>query len=304
MTFIDPRTDFIDVLLQKASGPRSIGRWKPESGEDGPCPAEEGAVREEVGADSFQRRRDAARRLASEMRRVIEKLVIVDAPADELERAADAAAAFADRLEGMRQRRWYEGFAEAANAGSPSAFFDHSPIIGLANPLAPPIAIELVNRDEEFSGKDGEGEGGDGIGPFDFATGGLRSKVVGRVRYGYAYEGPPGCVHGGILAAAFDEVLGFAQSLSGKPGMTGTLQIRYRRPTPLNTDLVFEGWVEKIEGRKIFTVGHCKAKDEVTAEAEGLFISVDFEKMAQLLKDRQSRDSAQLGGSGSEGRPT
>jgi hypothetical protein len=253
-------------------------------------------VGETDGGDSFQRRRDAARRLASEIRRVIDRLVMVDSPAEDLERAADAAAAFADRLDGMRQRRWYEGFAEAANAGSPSAFFDHSPIIGLANPLAPPISIELSTRedaDDQSELSENEGRGA-GI-PFLLgAPAGTHRKVIGKVRYGYAYEGPPGCVHGGIIAAAFDEVLGFAQSLSGKPGMTGTLTIRYRKPTPLDTDLVFEGWVDRIEGRKIFTVGHCRVGDEVTAEAEGLFISVDFEKMAQLLKDRQARETARL----------
>ncbi len=236
---------------------------------------------------------------------MIEKLVLVDAPAEDLERAAEAAAAFADRLDGMRRRRWYEGFAEAANAGSPSAFFDHSPIIGLANPLAPPIAIELVEvqdagEDHQQPGEGPQDQGGrsgeasSASTDLPFLTGlpgGNRRKVVGRVRYGYAYEGPPGCVHGGVIAAAFDEVLGFAQSLSGRPGMTGTLTIRYRKPTPLYTDLVFEGWVERVEGRKIFTAGVCKAGELVTAEAEGLFISVDFEKMAQLLKDRQARET-------------
>ena len=37
--------------------------------------------------------------------------------------------------------------------------------------------------------------------------------------FGSAYEGPPGCVHGGFVAAAFDEVLGFVQSLGGQPGL-------------------------------------------------------------------------------------
>ena len=42
------------------------------------------------------------------------------------------------------------------------------------------------------------------------------------------------------VAAAFDEVLGFVQSLSGRPGMTGTLTVRYRKPTPLHTELRFD----------------------------------------------------------------
>ena len=42
--------------------------------------------------------------------------------------------------------------------------------------------------------------------------------------------------HGGYVAAAFDEVLGLAQDLGGQSGMTGTLTIKYRRPTPLHAD--------------------------------------------------------------------
>ncbi len=87
----------------------------------------------------------------------------------------------------------------------------------------------------------------------------LGDKVEGRGTFGVAYEGPPGHVHGGFLAAAFDEVLGMAQSLTGNPGMTGTLTIRYRRPTPLLTELVFEAYVDRVEGRKIFTHGTLSA---------------------------------------------
>lgn len=207
-------------------------------------------------------RRAEAHRLAAEMRRVIERLVMVDAPEADLSAAADAAAAFADRLQGLRSARWYEGYAEAANAGSPSAFFDHSPIIGMSNPLAAPIHMEVAVDD------DGE------------------RFVRGTATFGRAYEGPPACVHGGFIAASFDEVLGFAQSLSGRPGMTGTLTIKYRNPTPLSTELEFVGRVDRIEGRKIFTTGTCHAEGLLRAEAEAIFITVDFEKFAKMMKER------------------
>lgn len=212
-------------------------------------------------------RRLEAHRLAAEIRRVIERLVLVDAPEEDLRAAADAAAAFADRLTGLKSRRWYEGFAEAANAGTPSAFFDHSPIIGLANPLAPPIRMEVTS--------DSSGE----------------QSVAGRVTFGAAYEGPPSSVHGGYVAAAFDEVLGFAQTLTGKMGMTGTLTIKYRNPTPLFTELLFSGEVVRVEGRKIFTAGKCHAGDLLTAEAEAVFIAVDFEKFAKLMVARDGASS-------------
>jgi acyl-coenzyme A thioesterase PaaI-like protein len=195
------------------------------------------------------------RRLASVMRTVVERLYTTDAPAAELARAADALEAFAAAVAALpRRTRAHEGYSEAANAGDVDAFFDDSPLIGLSNPLSPPIHLRV--------------EGG---------------RVFGTAVFGSAYEGPPGCLHGGFVAAAFDEVLGFAQSLTGNPGMTGTLTIRYRAPTPLNTQLAFEAWVDRVEGRKIFARGTVRAGALLTAEAEGIFISVDAAKFAELV---------------------
>lgn len=209
---------------------------------------------------------EEARRLAQHLRRIIERLTSVVAPAEELARAADAAEAFADRLAALPRAGWsFEGFAEAANAPSPAAFFDRSPVIGLANPLAAPITLEVV--------EDSDGE----------------RTVRGTATFGAAYEGPPGNLHGGFVAASFDEVLGFAQTLSGRPGMTGTLTVRYRSPTPLYTELVFRAGVDRVEGRKIFTWGTCHAGDRLTAEAEGIFVSVDFSRFKELLDERPSR---------------
>lgn len=201
--------------------------------------------------------RAAHRRVGEAMRDVIEHLVATKAPAEVLLEAAAELERIAAALTEHPQGRSFEGFAESANSGDPFAFFDNSPIIGRANPLAPPVVLEPTG-----------------------------DTVVGRVRFGSAYEGPPGCVHGGYLAAAFDEVLGMVQSMTGNPGMTGTLTVRYRRPTPLHTDLVFEGRLDRVEGRKIFTTGNVKVGDEVSAEAEAVFISVDFAKIAQLFANR------------------
>ncbi len=100
-------------------------------------------------------------------------------------------------------------------------------------------------------------------------------QTIGSAVFGSAYEGPPGAVHGGYVAAAFDEVLGYVQSMSGSPGMTGTLTVKYRKPTPIHTELFFEAELLRVEGRKIFTHGELFAGDLLTAEADGLFISVD-----------------------------
>ena len=99
-------------------------------------------------------------------------------------------------------------------------------------------------------------------------------RVLGYATFGPSFEGSPGTVHGGFVAAAFDQLLFVTESLTGTAAATGTLTVRYRKPTPLRTDLVFEGVVDRIEGRKIFTRGTLSANGVVTAEAEGLFIAI------------------------------
>lgn len=199
------------------------------------------------------------RRLADATRLIIEHLMSSGAPEGALSAAADALESIAADLDEFPHGSIYEGFAEAANSGqSPQAgFYDHSPLIGKANPLASPIEIAI------------EGD-----------------KVVGTATFGTAYEGPPGCVHGGFVAASFDEILGAAQSMSGLPAMTGTLTIRYRRPTPLHRELRFEGELVKVEGRKVFAEGRVYAGDTVTAEAEGIFVTIDFHRFKALIDDR------------------
>jgi acyl-coenzyme A thioesterase PaaI-like protein len=205
------------------------------------------------------------RRLAAAMRLVIARLVETDAPEAELAAAADALERDAERLATHPRPNRYEGWSETSPAGDTGGFFDHSPLIGLSNPLSPPV--ELRAQDD-------------------------RKSVLGRVVFGSAYEGPPGCVHGGYIAAAFDEVLGFANALSGTPGMTGTLTIRYRRPTPLHTELRFVAQFDRAEGRKIYTSGKLFAGESLCAEADGLFIAVGTDRFRALFEERQKREQA------------
>jgi len=203
------------------------------------------------------------RRLADAMRIVISRLVETDAPEAELKAAADSLERYAERLASHPRPHRYEGWSETSPAGDTGGFFEHSPLIGLSNPLSPPIELRAEAD---------------------------RHSVVGRAVFGSAYEGPPGSVHGGYVAAAFDEVLGFANALSGSPGMTGTLTVRYRRPTPLHTELRFEARYDRSEGRKIFTSGKLFAGDSLCAEAEGLFITVPSERFRALFEERQKRE--------------
>lgn len=214
-----------------------------------------------LAADPASTRRVQSHRVGDALRRIVDRLHGSPAPTDELVAAADDLERLADRLDALPRGSVYEGFAESTLAGpDPAAFFDHSPVLGRANPLAPPLELWV----------DGE-------------------VMRGRATFGAAYEGPPGCVHGGYVAAAFDELLGSTQSLAGRPGMTARLAIDYRSPTPLHTELSFTAWVVGVERRKTLTRGTLHAGDRLCAEGEGLFVAIDFARMAEL---RRQRDAA------------
>lgn len=195
-------------------------------------------------------------RLAAELRALMNELNLTTAPATVLDGLAERVRDLRAEL-GPYPRQPKLTFSEMAarmaagdlapGGAETFAHFDHSAFMGAANPLAPPMTLSM---------RDGQ--------------------VIGAVRFNDLYEGPPGHVHGGFVAAILDEVLGASQASTGRPGMTARLEVQYRAPTPLHTDLTATGWVDRVEGRKIFAKGEVLAGDRVTAVAEGLFVSVDF----------------------------
>lgn len=200
-------------------------------------------------------------RFAEALRRLTAEIVASDAPDELFADAADAVEAFVRRLEQepRRVRRVATTLQEEIRTiGKRYHYGDlihFSPLAGPANPLAPPLTIR--KQDAET--------------------------LTGRVRFSAAYEGGPGIVHGGYIAAAFDELLGLVQSLTGQAGMTGTLRVRYRSPCPLNTDLHMEGRVKGLEERKITTRGTLRAGDRLVADATATFILLDAERFRRTV---------------------
>ena len=64
--------------------------------------------------------------------------------------------------------------------------------------------------------------------------------------------------------------------------------IRYRRPTPLQAELVFTGRTERVSGRKIYVKGTVHAGDTLTAEADGLFVNLARPTAAEYFENDAS----------------
>ena len=139
--------------------------------------------------------------------------------------------------------------------------------MGMANPIAPPVKVQVVDGPE----------------------GGPR-EIRAEVWFDWAYEGPPTCVHGGVIAETFDEMLGAANMVAGNPAMTGTLTVRYRKPTPLRAPLRIEARCLGRDGRKIRTWAGMYHEDVLTAEADGLFIEVGPERFLAIAEGNAEND--------------
>ena len=193
--------------------------------------------------------------LADAIRRITSASVGRPIPDANLARAAAELASIADGLEaaaapGRRPR------SQPDPAGDPQEFFPTSPVIGFANPLAPPVMVEA----------DADG-------------------LRGTAFFDYPYEGPPTCVHGGVIALVFDELLGAANIAAGCPAMTGTLTIKYRKPTPLRTVLQLEARCLGRQGRKVTARGTISQGDLLLAEAEGIFIELVPERFLEIVAE-------------------
>lgn len=147
---------------------------------------------------------------------------------------------------------------------APAEFFPYSPIVGPKNPISPPVRLWRVPVGDEGA-----------------------VEIHGEATMGAAYNGPPGSVHGGVIAEVFDELLGVVALSNDAAGFTGTLTVVYRATTPIGEPLTMRGWLERREGRKAFAKGELRHGETLCAESEGIFIGFDpvtfAERRADLL---------------------
>lgn len=107
-----------------------------------------------------------------------------------------------------------------------------------------------------------------------------RNGDVAEARFviGDSYEGAPGRSHGGIVALAFDDAMGFVLSIIHSVAYTGEISVRYKAPTPLNTPLVIRARLDRIEGRKLHLVAEMsedRPDAPLIATSHALFIAIE-----------------------------
>ena len=191
--------------------------------------------------------------LADAVRRLTALTVTAAAPPDVLRDAAARADALAGSLAGHVPAPGAEPKARFADRPVPpqgadalAAAMPFDVVIGSCNPVALPLTLA-----------------------FD------PPRATGRATFTPQYEGAPGCVHGAVLAGAFDMMLTAANVIADAAGPTVSLSIRYLKPTLIGQPAVFEAWVTEVTERRTHSHGRLVQGGVVTVEADGEFVNMD-----------------------------
>ena len=206
-------------------------------------------------------RRQAVGDLGAALRELVDAAVRTEVPVADLEAATAAALQLAARLR-----------AESRDLLEPPSVDDpttgercYSPVYGPGSPVAPPLV----------------------------ATHTPDGRATGHVTLGRAHEGPPGLVHGGIVAGLFDHMLARAVRAGGRGGLTATLTVRYRRPVRLGVPLLLTAKMADADGRRTTARARLVAEDDpgtTLAEADGLFVALRPDVTADVFSPARLDD--------------
>jgi uncharacterized protein (TIGR00369 family) len=206
-------------------------------------------------AEERAARREAVGALGAALRELVDAAVRTEVPIADLEKATAAAQEVTALLSAdLREVH------EIASVDDPQTGERwYSPVYGPGSPVAPPMVVE------------------------DFPDEG---RCVGRVTVGKKHEGPPGLVHGGVLAILLDHVLARSARAAGHGGLTATLTVTYRRPVHLGVPLLVTGQLGSVEGRRATATARLVAEDDpgtTLAEGEAVLVALRSERASEVL---------------------
>ena len=109
-------------------------------------------------------------------------------------------------------------------------------------------------------------------------------RILCRARIPRRFQGPPGYVHGGVIATLLDEAMSKANRQFGILAMTRQMEVEYLKPVPLNTPIRITAQHRSAAGRK----HHCEAEiasedGVILARGRALFIAITPDYLKQQL---------------------
>ena len=208
---------------------------------------------------------ESRRELAARTRELVEQCLMTEVPRDVLEQAAQRVASIVEDLKRSQGVPFFEAIKSGHYLQNKVAYADRNLVVGHANPLAPPMLLDV----------DGDW-------------------TVGTVNLGRVYEGAPGFIHGGVVSLLFDQIFGSIIVRHGVPGVTGELQIRYIKPTPVCVPLKLMARIEEVDGRHYKCAGKLLCGEEVLVRGSAVMIAVEKEHLRVLFETTHNRSEDEV----------
>jgi len=109
-------------------------------------------------------------------------------------------------------------------------------------------------------------------------------RATGKFILGSRYGGGAGFAHGGVIAILLDEAMGKISKLNDERAVTAELNIEYRKPVPVDAEIVVSGWQEDEKGRNRFRIGEIHdGQGNLLARGRGRFVVVGQPVVASAL---------------------
>lgn len=97
----------------------------------------------------------------------------------------------------------------------------------------------------------------------------------GKFVLGKNYAGGGGFAHGGIIAVVLDEAMGKLSKVNDERAVTAEMSIEYRKPVPVDREILVEGWQEEAKGRNRLRIAEIRdAQGNLLARGKGRFVVV------------------------------
>ena len=186
---------------------------------------------------------------AAAMRRLAGMLTSLEHPHPSVDEMIERFVAWEDELAAAMPKDMTPRLGASATAAQ-RIYLDHSRDIGAYNPCFPVYRFDHIGDETSY----------------------------GTVNFPLAYEGPPGLVFGGFIAVFFDCVIQHQNCATGNSGKTRTFNLRYRRPTPILTDLRFD-IVRTAQDSEVTSVARLTLNDTVLCTAEVSAVSVPADRL-------------------------
>jgi acyl-coenzyme A thioesterase PaaI-like protein len=193
-------------------------------------------------------------RAATALRRLGHAIVSHDVPASTFDTIAAEVEEWLPSVEGAPGRSrsvetMKQHMFERPAEGSPIGTFPDCVVSGDANPMG--LDVQFFRQGDE---------------------------AVSHVVLGPAFEGAPNRAHGGVVAAVFDDLMGFVLTIHESPAYTAELTVRYKRPTPVGEEIEFRARLVDRRGRLLNIEAEATdAARTKIATATGLFITIPRE---------------------------